>query len=153
MTTRDTTATYTLWDWTVDDEALEAGSPPQPCPKCNRTGFYGPRAHRGQKYRSCWFCGFFQELDKEPEYWLPTVHGCPKWPSVAGAPYIWWVPPDQRVYECHYCLRELDVEAAQGPNPYLHGDHPWWKVPQNKSHHRYVKFWERWPKTRGRSHL
>ncbi|NIM50357.1 MAG: hypothetical protein GTN62_09365 [Gemmatimonadales bacterium] len=146
--------TYTQRDWTRDHHATVAGANPEPCPKCGRMGFYGPRARSGdQYYRACRFCGFWQEVGGEPQYFEPTVHGCGSWPSVAGAPYIWWVHRDATAYVCPYCERDVDVKSHEARNPYLHRDHPWWKVPQRKSYRRYMKFWAQWSAAAGRPYL
>jgi hypothetical protein len=145
---------YSHGEWKWERRVLEAGAEPPPCPKCGRTGFYGPRTRRWNRfYRACRFCGFWQDLDDKAKYCRPVVHGCHRWPVVAGAPYVWWVLPGQRTFTCAYCMAEVSVDRAEVKNPFLSRNHPWWKVPQNKSHERYVKFWSQWAISRGRPYL
>jgi hypothetical protein len=112
---------------------------------------------RGRKLRACRFCGFFQEIGQAPARMRPVVHGCPDWPQVAKAPYIWWMLPSQRFFECPWCNQQVAVAA---PNSFMKGalvtppsedpDHPWWRVPQGRPYSFYYKFWENWRSTKGR---
>ena len=150
---------YTDADWEEDSYSLFVErSDPQPCPRCGRTGFFGPRAADPDvKFRACRFCGFYQEVGQKPVQFLPVAHSCEEWPECARAPYIWWVPPDQEQYTCPYCGRE---SAVRGRNIFTPGvltaspaedvDHPWGKVPQNRPYAYYIRFWENWDVTRGR---
>jgi predicted RNA-binding Zn-ribbon protein involved in translation (DUF1610 family) len=152
LTLLTTDYSESVWRW--EQQVIESGAEPLPCPKCGRTGFYGPRTRRWHRnYRACRFCGFWQDLDDKAKYCRSVVHGCSRWPHVAGAPYIWWVLPGQRAFTCPYCMAEVRVESAEVNNPYFNRSHPWWKVPQNKSQARYMKFWAQWPMSRGRPYL
>jgi len=134
---------------------------PESCPNCGTTGFYGPRAaDRGLKFRSCRFCGFHQVVDEEPVQMLPVVHRCDDWPVCAKAPYVWWVHPDAHQFTCPFCGRESNIHGRNVFAPGLvvdrpsdSGDHPWGKVPQNRSYGYYLRFWENWEFTRGRAVL
>jgi len=157
--TGDRALTFSRKDWEEESYELfvERGDP-RPCPKCGRTGFYGPRASDpGLKYRQCRFCGFWQAAGGPPLQFRPTVHGCEEWPECARSPYIWWVHPNDRRYTCPYCSQQVTVESH---NTYMKGvlvlapfynlDHPWRKVPQNRPYSYYQRFWENWPCTKGR---
>ena len=92
------TIEYTEDEWAEESYALGAErADPVPCPRCKRTGFYGPRALEA-KYRACRFCGFFQEVGHGPLRFVPVVHACNSWPECAKAAYVWWVPPEQKKY-------------------------------------------------------
>ena len=154
--------TFTDTDWEDQSYALMAEqAAPSPCPNCGRTGFFGPRALDGQpKFLSCRFCGYFQAVGQPPTRLRPVAHNCENWPEAAEAPYIWWIPMDEKWYVCHYCKRRL---AVAGANAFMKGaavtppaddpNHPWWKVPQNASYDTYYKLWENWPCTKGRVFL
>ncbi len=153
------TLEYTMQDW--EDESYQLfveRADPQPCPKCGKTGFYGPRAaDPGIKYRACRFCGLWQAVDGEPEQYRPTAHGCEEWPDCARAPYIWWVRPDAKGYTCPFCRQDVNVVSH---NSFMRGvlilspmenlDHSWLKVPQNRTYSYYLRFWENWACTKGR---
>jgi hypothetical protein len=157
--TGDQTLTFSRDDWEEESyELFVERADPRPCPKCGRTGFYGPRASDpGLKYRQCRFCGFWQATGGQPVQFRPTVHGCEEWPECARAPYIWWVHPEDKRYTCPYCSQQVTVESH---NTYMKGvlvlapfynlDHPWRKVPQNRPYEYYQRFWENWPCTKGR---
>lgn len=150
---------YTVREWEDATYAMAAErADPEPCPRCNRTGFYGPRAmDHGKKFRQCRFCGFLQDVGKAPVQLRPVAHACDEWPQVADAPYIWWIDPDEKWYTCPYCHKKAPVEST---NPFMKGaevkapaddpDHPWRNVPQGASYATYLRFWERWPITTGR---
>ncbi len=150
---------YTVREWDDATYAMAAErADPEPCPRCNRTGFYGPRAmDHGKKFRQCRFCGFLQNVGKAPVQLRPVAHRCDGWPEVADAPYLWWIDPDEKWYTCPYCSKKAPVKST---NPFSKGagvkapaddpDHPWWNVPQGASYATYVKFWESWPITTGR---
>lgn len=146
---------YPIARW--DEEAFAAfaeGRDPAPCPACGRVGFYGPRAtDEAHRFRECRFCGFHQVVGKRASRALPTVHGCPGWPEVARAPYIWWVPADVEAYECVFCKRTVPVSEHLVTAPSEDPQHPWWRVPQGKSRFYYARFWENWPFTKGRVFL
>jgi hypothetical protein len=157
--TDDRTLTYSRDAWEEESyELFVERAEPRPCPKCGRTGFYGPRASDpGLKYRQCRFCGFWQAAGGRPVQFRPTIHGCEEWPECARAPYIWWVHPDDRRYTCPFCSQQVNVESH---NTFMKGvlvlapiqdlDHPWRKVPQNRPYSYYQRFWENWPCTKGR---
>ncbi len=81
------------------------------------------------------------------------VHGCAPWPTCAKAPYIWWVAPGAKTFECPFCRDTAEVVqfaiTAPGDDPH----HPWWKVPQRRKRSYYVRFWENWDPTKGRVYL
>ncbi len=114
----------------------------------------------GRKFRACRFCGFWQEVGKKPVRFRPVAHDCEEWPQCAKAPYIWWVEPNEKWFNCVYCGKRAPVE---GSNPFAKGvlvrapsddqDHPWWRVPQNRPYQFYYRFWENWPATKGRAYL
>src|SRR2546428_6900343 len=106
--------TSTIAAWDQDSLGIcGSRSPPPHCPGCGRMGFYGPRkTDDDRRYRLCKFCGFYQEPDVEPTQCRATVHGCATWPVVAGAPYIWWVQPDENEYRCPQCGTLVSVAAA-----------------------------------------
>ncbi len=153
------TLEYSMQDW--EDESYELfveRADPRPCPKCGRTGFYGPRAvDPGIKYRACRFCGFWQSVDGPEEQCKPTAHDCEEWPECAKAPYIWWVRAESKRYTCPFCRQDVNVVSH---NSFMKGsvilapvenlDHPWRKVPQNRTYSYYLRFWENWACTKGR---
>ena len=153
---------FTEEDWEDEQYSLIAErTDPLPCPSCGRTGFFGPRARdNAPKYRGCRFCGFVQEVGNTPTRWTPVAHGCEGWPEAAGAPYLWWVPPDQEWFDCIYCGQRTKVKGA---TPFQKGavatapvddeDHPWQRIPQGQSYQFYYNYWERWPSTKGRAVL
>ncbi len=136
---------YSEAQWQRDIAALyEHGAPPAPCPHCGRRGFYGARQNetRTRHYRFCKFCGFSQDVGAEPTCYRATVHGCERWRTVAGTPYIWWVAPGEQRYPCPYCGDAVTVEQALRAPPADDPAHPWWRVPQDLSHAEWVAFWE-----------
>jgi hypothetical protein len=150
---------YTEEQWEEDSYLLFVErSDPQPCPKCGQTGFYGPRAaDPGVKFRCCRYCGFSQEVGEEPAQFLPVVHSCEEWPTIAKAPYVWWVHPAMERFLCPFCGRDSDVRGRNvfkpgvlGKSPLEVPDHPWGKVPQNRTYSYYLRFWENWEFTKGR---
>ncbi|KPJ84309.1 MAG: hypothetical protein AMS18_16945 [Gemmatimonas sp. SG8_17] len=150
---------YTEADWEEESyDLFVMRANPQPCPKCGRTGFYGPRAmDPGRKYRACRLCGFWQFVGHDPLRFNPTAHDCEDWPQCARAPYIWWVHPDEKRYTCPYCRQQLVIESQNVfvksvliVAPIDDPDHPWLKVPQNRSYPYYQRFWEHWAVTKGR---
>lgn len=159
LTAEDQKLSFTGADWEEESYALFVErSDPRPCPHCGRTGFYGPRAaDPGLKFRACRFCGFWQAVGKEPVMCRPTAHLCREWPECAKAPYIWWIHPDQKHYDCPYCgqrvavsRRNTFVRGASLRAPADDPDHPWHRVPQGRPYSYYLRFWENWPLTRGR---
>ncbi len=149
------TLTYRDEDWEEDSYALAAAClDPSPCPLCNRTGFFGPRARDGGvKFRACRFCGFTQMVGEVPTLHRPVIHGCEDWPECARAPYIWWIDPDRDRYRCFYCQEIVfvtDETVERIVPPSNDASHPWWRVPQHKSFSYYQKFWSNWPTTKGR---
>jgi hypothetical protein len=135
--------TYTVADW---DQAYLAvfGSrePPPHCPGCGRIGFYGPRkADDDRRYTLCKFCGFYQEPGADSIQCRATVHDCTSWPVVAGAPYVWWVQPNETEYHCPNCGSLVDVGAATVARPADDTTHPWWHVPQNLTFDQAAAFW------------
>lgn len=139
-----------------DEEAFAAfaeGRDPQACPACGRVGFFGPRVIGIVKHRACRFCGFYQEADGEAGRATPTVHGCADWPTIARAPYLWWVPPGERSYTCAFCGGTVIVEEHGVTPPSENPEHPWWRVPQGRNRFYYARFWDNWPFTKGRVFL
>ena len=135
---------YTVADWAADMAALYlARTSPPPCPRCARRGFHGPR-HDGQTrmYRLCKFCGFSQTVGANPIDLRPTVHGCTGWRHFAGAPYLWWVRPDEPTYECEHCHATVDVSRHLVARPVDDPEHPWWQVRQDMSFDESVAFWQ-----------
>ena len=150
---------YTEREWEDESYSLFGErTDPRPCPECGRTGFFGPRAaDPGLKFRCCRFCGFSQIVGEEPVRLLPVVHACADWPVCAKAPYVWWVQRNQKRFVCPFCGRESELIGrnvfkpgvlVDGPSDLR--DHPWWKVPQNRSYGYYERFWENWAFTKGR---
>ena len=126
---------YSPGDWAADMVALHIrNAQPQPCPRCGRTGFYGPR-HDGaaRMYRACKFCGFWQDVGGQVVPHTATVHNCSQWPDVAGAKYIWWVSPLEKSYRCPYCGTQVDVASSTVPKPIDDQNHPWARMPQGLS--------------------
>jgi len=156
---QDLSLEFTEADW--DQESYELFGErmdPRPCPKCGRTGFFGPRAaDPGLKFRSCRFCGFSQEVNCDPVQFLPVVHSCDDWPVCAKAPYVWWVHPSEERFTCPFCGRDSDVRSRNvftpgvlSASPAETEDHAWHKVPQGRPYSYYLRFWENWEFTRGR---
>lgn len=144
---------YSLRAWRRDWVARDRGDVPRPCPKCRTIGFFGPRIRPFCQYRACRFCGFWQDVDQDPEYRLPTVHGCLNWPVIAGAPYIWWVPVHADTYACPFCPEDVERSAAKAANPFFVRSHPWGKLPQNRMGRWYRAYWAQWRLSRGRTFL
>jgi hypothetical protein len=150
---------YTEENWEEESYALLAErADPNHCPNCGLTGFFGPRARDdAPKFRECRFCGFYQEVGQQPKRRRPVAHGCDEWPEIAGAPYIWWIAPDERFFVCAFCGQRAPAETS---NVFMKGagitapsddpGHPWWNVPQDESYSFYYNFWEQWPSTKGR---
>lgn len=136
---------YTQPAWQAETDALyQKGGAPRACPHCGRTGFYGPRQNeeRTRHYRFCKFCGFGQDVGGVPTQYRATVHGCAAWRQVAGAPYIWWVGPEEESYPCAYCGKTVTVAQTLVTAPHQDPAHPWWQVPQGLSHAESTAFWE-----------
>jgi hypothetical protein len=141
-----------------DEDAFAAfaeGRDPTPCPACGRVGFYGPRVAgpTGVRLRACRFCGFYQVAGGPPARAHPTAHGCPDWPEIARARYVWWAAPDETSYLCPFCQETVQVGDHATGVPSEDPNHPWWRVPQGKTRFYYARFWENWPFTRGRVFL
>lgn len=146
---------YTQQNWDEETFALFAeGRDPPACPKCGRTGFYGPRVneHTG-RHRACRFCGFFQPVGGPVQRATPTVHDCGAWPEIARAPYVWWVEPARDAYVCAFCGDAVAVNGRRITPPADDPDHPWWRVPQARTRFYYARFWENWTFTKGRVFL
>ncbi len=157
--TEVTTLHYTEQQWEEDSYRLFVERvDPLPCPKCNKTGFFGPRAaDPGVKFRCCRFCGFHQVVGAEPAQMVPVVHSCDDWPECARAPYVWWVQVGESRFTCPFCEVESDVRArnvftpgVSVNSPFEVQEHPWSKVPQNRPYDYYQRFWENWEFTKGR---
>ena len=153
---------YSEQDWDDESYALfGARADPVPCPDCGRTGFYGPRAKDpDEKLRTCRFCGFCQAVDHMPVRFRPVVHGCADWPKCARAPYLWWITPDTTQFLCPYCGQKVEVETRNQfmkgvlvAAPSVDSEHPWQKVPQGRSYSYYLRFWENWDCSKGRTVL
>jgi hypothetical protein len=145
MTTRQQAEAYTVADWQADVLAIfgRRATPPS-CIRCGRSGFFGPR--RGpddRRYRLCKFCGFYEAIGDAAIACRATIHGCAQWPRVAGAPYVWWVPPDERQYRCPYCGAAVEVGTATVARPVDDPSHPWRDVPQGATFDQAAAFWAR----------
>jgi hypothetical protein len=146
---------YTPAAWDEECFSLFAeGRDPAPCPSCGRTGFYGPRVGpTGERFRACRFCGLHQDVNGPPTRARPSIHRCSTWPEIARAPYIWWLAPGREEYHCPFCDQTVQLAATLGTVPSDEPQHPWWKVPQNRTRFYYARFWENWPFTKGRVFL
>jgi hypothetical protein len=134
--------TYTNADWDKEYLAIfSSRTAPPLCPGCGRSGFYGPRQAGDRRYRLCKFCGFYEAVDAEVIQCRATVHGCPSWPRVAGAAYVWWVHPQETEYRCPYCGTMVEVATVRTKRPAEDASHPWWQVPQNLSFEEATAFW------------
>ena len=130
------------------------GANPRPCPECGRTGFYGPRyIEPDGKVRACRFCGFWQRVGGAVKQFLPTMHTCAEWPEISRAQYVWWVAPDTESYTCPFCKDAVQVALSIVPVPREDPDHPWWRIPQNRSQSFYQRLWKNWPYSAGRTIL
>ena len=136
------TSSYTETEWQGEFRAVFAQrvSLP-PCPRCNRSGFFGPRKAKDRLYRLCKFCGSYQAVGGQAAQCVATAHNCPQWPIVAGAPYIWWVQPNEAQYRCPSCGDTVEVAAVTIKRPVDDRSHPWWQVPQGMSFDEASKFW------------
>src|SRR2546425_8919869 len=136
------TKIFSATDWDEDFRAIFARrvSPP-PCPGCRRSGFYGPRKADNRVYEMCKFCGRYQAPEQNPVQLIATVHGCPEWPEIAEAPYIWWVQPHEQRYECPYCRSAVIVSNAKVNRPVDDPSHPWWAVPQGMTFEAARHYW------------
>lgn len=145
-------AAYTRADWDAESFALFAeGADPAACPECRQTGFFGPRVvDETIKARACRFCGFWQQVDHSPIHLLPTMHSCSQWPEVSKAPYIWWVLPHVDSYVCPFCRGTVEVPPSLTIRPADEPDHPWRRIPQNRSQPFYQRLWANWEVTAGR---
>ena len=133
---------YDLTDWLRENGELAGGARPGPCPQCRRLAFYGTFKAAGPRYyRACKFCGFWQHIDQEPETCIATVHGCSRWLTVAGARYIWWVPPGEPSYDCPYCAETVSAQDAKVTAPAQDPGHAWWSVPQDLPTQADYKVW------------
>lgn len=124
---------YSAGTWRAERSDLHRGRPPLPCPKCQRTGFYAARDDHplegGKPYRACCFCGFWQEVGKEPVAAAKLeCHGY----SVIRPPGAAWV--------CPTCGKKPDAGSAK-PWPVDDKMHRWWDVPQNLSQDEYLAYW------------
>lgn len=146
---------YTREKW--DDECYAVfgeGRDPAPCPRCGRTGFYGPRIEDpDHRFRQCRFCGFTQKIGEAGDTYRPSIHGCDPWPQAARAPYIWWVAPNVASYACPFCRARAIVSKTLTTRPVDDPTHPWWRVPQRRDRFYYLRFWENWTVTKGRAFL
>lgn len=130
-------------DWQAQFQRLQAGDlPPPQCPECGRAGFFGPRYADGPRhYWLCKFCGFYRATEQPPRHCHPTAHGCPAWPQIAGASYVWWTQTDEASYRCPYCGEHVLVEHARVTRPVDDETHPWWRVPQDLGFQEAAAFW------------
>ena len=132
---------YSEADWTAEISERERGGP-YPCPACQRRGFYGPRSDEsGRRYRLCNFCGFMQNAGEAYIDMRPCIHNCGKVSTIAGAPYVTWVRPEQTSYLCEFCGENTDLADSLDSSPALDQHHPWWAVPQEFSRPEFVRFW------------
>lgn len=133
---------FSARDWDAENEALLRGEPPRPCPRCGRSGFYGPRrASPEEKYRACTFCGLWQVAGGEEATATPWAHGCDPWPRVAGAPLVEWAPPGAVTASCPTCGARVRVAKNRVTSPADDREHPWWRVPQEMSAVDSLVFW------------
>jgi hypothetical protein len=61
---------------------------------------------------------------------------------VAGAPYVWWVGPEEQSYTCAFCGAPVSVESVRITKPIEDPTHPWWQVPQGLSYRDSLSYWE-----------
>jgi hypothetical protein len=123
---------YTEADWAAEMAALyDAREGPPACPRCRRSGFYGPRrADKERRYRACKFCGLWQDVGKPPH--LIIRYEC----HVAD-----WKEPHEP-WNCPTCGRHFGTSQAVGwpaDNP----EHPWWSVPQGMGHEEACDYFEK----------
>jgi|SRR5712691_1906402 len=85
--------------------------------------------------------GRYQAPQQNPVQLIATVHGCPEWPEIAGAPYIWWVQPHEQRYECPYCRSAVIVTNAKVKRPVDDPSHTWWAVPQGMTFEAARHYW------------
>ncbi|MEE8520183.1 MAG: hypothetical protein V3S83_02400, partial [Gemmatimonadota bacterium] len=140
--------TYTREQWSFQYEALDAESPPQSCPSCAWTGFYGPRGERSdpnvKPYHACKFCGFWQREGEEVFFAIPTIHSCGNGPSILGAPQFWWEVPENKSFDCRWCdVSGLRTADWSRPTPHDDAEHPWRQVPQHLSQAAFKEWWQR----------
>ena len=137
-----TMKTLSASDWDEEFRAIFARRvPPPACPACHRSAFYGPRKTDDRIYQMCKFCGLYQAPNGDPVQLVATVHGCRGWPQIVGAPYVWWVQPDEQSYECPYCGSKVTVSSVSVPRPADDSVHPWWAVPQGMTFEEARHFW------------
>ena len=134
---------YGLADWTAEVTALHVArqAPPQ-CPKCGRTGFYGPRWDaRTRRYRACKFCGLWQDVSRPPH--LVIRYECH---HADGSSVADWKEP-QESWTCPVCRRNLGPSEAV-PWPVDVPGHPWWTVPQGMTYTEACDYFEQHDGTR-----
>jgi len=134
--------TFSASDWDEEFRAIFARrEPPRACPACHRSGFYGPRKSDDRVYQMCKLCGLYQAADDTPVQLIATVHDCRGWPEIVGAPYVWWVQPQEEDYQCPYCGSAVKVSSVTVRRPVDNPDHPWRTVPQAMTFEEARHFW------------
>ncbi len=126
--------TFSLNEWETEDRALKHGADPQPCPCCQRRGFYAPReADDGRRYRCCKFCGFWQDLEKHPHEIIryecrASTHRASDWKE----PHESWSCP-----ECQTVFEPANSVAW----PVDDTSHPWRNAPLTGTQEDYCSYW------------
>ena len=126
---------YTPTDWQRENDALEEGGDPQPCPCCDRRGFYEPReADYDRRYRACKFCGFWQDVGKQPHEIIR--YECRRSDHYAAD----WKEP-QESWACPKCSCEFNPPDAVAW-PADDSSHHWHQAPRKGTQQQYRDFWE-----------
>jgi len=126
---------YTFSDWRREDSALKGGGDPQPCPCCRRRGFYAPRADdEARRYRACKFCGFWQDVEKEPhEIIRYECRDADHWMADWKEPHEAW--------QCPRCGEQSNPADAV-PWPADDTSHWWHQAPTDGTQSEYRSFWK-----------
>ncbi len=96
-----------------------------PCPVCEVVGFYGPRVAGQRKYRACKFCGFWQEVPKEPlTIWGNKGYRCTHIYCPNGHEYDWVHPNINEFRNCKTCNAKLEKTDWASDNP----NHPFQNI-------------------------
>jgi ribosomal protein L37AE/L43A len=124
---------YTVRHWRSEHSELHRGGAPAKCPQCTRTGFYAPRDDHpekpGKPFRACSFCGFWQDVGKDPTKALMfECHGHTV------------IRPSGSTWSCPTCGREFTGQTKEAW-PAEDTAHQWWHVPQNLSQEEYITYW------------
>ena len=132
---------YTEQDWLAENTTLQHGVDPQPCPQCGWTGFYStreadppPGETKPRRYRGCKFCGFWQDVGKQPDQLIRYECHHPN----GTVRHDWKYPREN--WNCPDCGTHYEPSAsvrwpADDPR------HPWRNVPQHRSQAYYLAHW------------